>query len=44
MGLAAQGYQVLEAPNGKAALDLLDLPANRYPHGAAAKADEGSTA
>jgi CheY-like chemotaxis protein len=44
MGLTAQGYQVLEAPNGKAALDLLDLPANRYPHGAAAKADEGSTA
>jgi len=24
MGLTAQGYQVLEAPNGKAALDLLD--------------------
>jgi two-component system KDP operon response regulator KdpE len=28
MGLAAQGYQVLEAPNGKAALDLLDQSPN----------------
>ena len=24
MGLTAQGYQTLEAPNGKAALDLLE--------------------
>jgi len=28
MGLAAHGYQVLEAPNGKAALDLLDQSPN----------------
>ncbi len=28
MGLTAQGYQVLEAPNGKAALDLLDQSPN----------------
>lgn len=28
MGLAAEGYQVLEAPNGKTALDLLDQSPN----------------
>jgi len=26
MGLATEGYKVLEAPNGKAALELMELP------------------